>query len=1098
MNILQSGPIKTALAILVSWLAVANPAAAVVVSDNFTGTTSANAWLSFNGACLTAGNVTSVTGNNCTSTTGLCSPTSLNGTIPACTQSSYYNLFSATQVGGLPDTAGNGALRLTNADNYQRGAIVSNFTFPSDQGIQATFTTVTYGGDNQGGHGADGISFYLADGSQAASVGATGGSLGYSCSNGNPTADGVIGGYLGLGIDEYGNFLNEGDNTKTGYGYQAGRIGLRGAGNVSWTWLNQNYASNYPSSITDASTQQQGVQQTCSTGYVQKYKNGGWQSTTTPVPLDYAIIPTAYQVLPSNQPIANESATVRGNATPISYKLKLTQDGYLSFWYSYNGGTYQSVIANQSITASNGTLPSTFRFGFAGSTGGSTNVHEILCFKATPAEQSAGSAGINQQQAGQVRTSTQVYLAGYHSDNWWGQLTSQYLQVNSSNGVVTINPTATWDASCVLTGGNCSSTGVTSVTAQTSANRSILTWNGTTGIPFQWSNLTTAQQTALNQGDSNGQTRLAFLRGDRTNELTSSGTGTFRARSGVLGDIINSSPVWVGAPSILYPSAAGATSTTWSDQLYSSATMPENGGSATTYGSFQTSYATRLNVVYAGSNDGLLHGFRSGSYDASGNYVSTTTPNDGKEVLAYMPAAVTQTIHSTTSGLDYSSTQYGHNFFVDATPTTDDLFYNNNWHTWLVGGLGAGGKAIYALDITDPTQFSETNSGSLVIGEWNNSTLTNLGQTYGTPQIRRLHNGQWGVIFGNGFNSTAGHAGIYIMLVDPSNGNKSFKFLDTGSGSSSTPNGIAFVTPVDLDGDHITDYVYAGDVYGNVWKFDLTSSNPATWAVVSTPIFTTPNSQPITTKVLVTANTTGPGLPRVIVSFGTGQQTPQTLSNPAVFASGTQSLYGIWDWNTGSWNSLGSTQYASLTGTQSISTSTLQSQTVLGTYNSTTNGSSQGYRTLSSNAVCWKGSTACSSNNNKYGWYLNLPTSTEQVIYSPILYSGSIIINTTIPPTNTPLTCTASTATGWTMAINPVTGGAFQKSFFGDANNNFITYNGQVVSGIALNATGSPSVVISQNSPYLLNETANSVGTVNKINPPNGSLGSRVTWIELR
>ena len=141
-----------------------------------------------------------------------------------------------------------------------------------------------------------------------------------------------------------------------------------------------------------------------------------------------------------------------------------------------------------------------------------------------------------------------------------------------------------------------------------------------------------------------------------------------------------------------------------------------------------------------------------------------------------MPGAVVNTIHSgTNTSLDYSSPQYGHNYYVDATPGTGDLFYAGIWHTWLVGGLGPGGNAIYALDVTNPSNFSEANAATIVKGEWNSATLTcvnasncgnNLGNTYGVPQIRRFHNGKWGAIFGNGLNSASGAAGIFVMMVD--------------------------------------------------------------------------------------------------------------------------------------------------------------------------------------------------------------------------------------------------------------------------------------------------------------------------------------------
>ena len=180
-----------------------------------------------------------------------------------------------------PDPATFGALRFTNGrpfGNQQRGAIVSSNAYATSAGIQVTFKTVTYGGT-----GADGISFYLMDGcvpvtgahmptdasgnpactaplafyppspTTVPAIGATGGSLAYSCSNNNGpgagvTYDGLTGAYLGLGIDEYGNFLNQGDNTATGYGFQPGRIGLRGAGAISWPALNSAYGANPNSS----------------------------------------------------------------------------------------------------------------------------------------------------------------------------------------------------------------------------------------------------------------------------------------------------------------------------------------------------------------------------------------------------------------------------------------------------------------------------------------------------------------------------------------------------------------------------------------------------------------------------------------------------------------------------------------------------------------------------------------------------------------------------------------------------------------------------------------------------------------------------------
>ena len=1156
MTLNYSNSIK--LLTLVSAFCVINSALAagnIIVQDNFTGARAALDWTARTGACLTAGDGT--------------------GAIPKCTGLSYYSgvTLNGGQTGTLPDTVGNGALRFTNNTNSQTGNIVSNFTFPSASGLAVTFATVTYGGS-----GADGISFFLMDGSKPPGVGAEGGSLAYSCSNINGVYDGLVGAYLGLGIDEYGNFLNQSDNSSTGYGFRSGRIGLRGAGNTAWSWLNANYPAYYPTSLS-SSNRATAVKKTCSTGKVWDYSDPGnatqapsprgqttiavspgntnwsWLSANYPqyypvsrlnnqskqnaavaqtgqtstiwdystghevevrladsgiVLSNYAVIPNANKVLPITQPIFT-SASTRPAAVPIVYQLKVTANSLLSLSYSYNGGTLQPVLTNQSILDSNGQLPPTLRFGFSGSTGGSNNIHEVSCFRAEPSDGSASSAGINTQQSGEVKTGTQVYLAYYHRNNWWGQLTSQNLVYDSTSnsGSVSISPTANWDASCVLTGGNCAATGV-NTTAQGSSVRTILTYNGSTGVPFLWASLSSAQQSALAASE-----RLDYLRGDRTNEISASGDGLYRARTSVLADIVDSSPTWVGPPNAPYIEP------TWRDaKIGASALLPENNGSAQSYSAFIIANKTRQNVTYVGANDGFLHGFRSGSYDSSGNYVnSVAKPNDGREVLAYMPGEVVKSIHDSTTTLDYSNAQYAHAFSVDGTPYAGDLFYNNAWHTWLVGGLGQGGKAVYALDVTNPTNFTQNNASSVVMKEWSASSIScvgnatcgvNMGQTYGTPKIRRFHNGQWGFVFGNGLNSSTGKAGIYIVTIDPASTTvppaTNAYYLDTGTGSVSSQNGIAETTPADLDQDHITDYVYAGDIQGNLWRFDLTDATPTNWAVsnfgnaTATPLFKTAAGQPITTQVQVAIVPAVTGNPRVVLQFGTGQQSAQTVSSAASYASGSQSLYGIWDWEMSNWSTLAKLPSTGSTApiANSTITNNLQNQTITGAYAATTTNGVTGYRTVSNAKVCWQGSTTCVTGNNKYGWKLDLPSSGEQIIYSPILSQGAFIVNTTIPADNSPLSCTAGLNSGWTMAINPETGGAFTKSFFGNASNNFVNILGGQVNGIQVGAVGSPSVVTAGGKPFLVNQTTSGTGNVSKIFPPGGTVGGRLTWQQIR
>ncbi len=1078
----------------------------LVIQDNFTGTSSSFNWASFNGACLTAG-------------TG-------GGTIPACKGYGYY---SETLVGGnssafpgSPDPAGSGALRFTNGypGGYgQNGAIVSNFTFPTNQGLHVTFTTVTYRGDSGGGgsDGADGISFYLMDGAQAPGIGAWGGSLAFSCSNSNTPHGGLLGGYLGLGIDEFGNFLNQGDNTATGWGYQPGRIGLRGAGSITWGWLTANYPADYPAS-TPAGNRDGMVQATCSSG-----------KTPSGIAVqDYAAIPSAYSVLPSTVQIANESAQYRPQANPITYDLQITPAGLLSLSYS-TGGAFQQVISGQDINHINGSQPAGYRFGFAGSTGGDTNIHEILCFKATQFQQSSSSAGLNQQQASKVTAGTQVYLAFYDPNNWTGSVTSNNVLFNASTQVVSISSVANWDASCVLTGvasgSSCAATGATGAIApELPVNRQMLTWNGSAGVPFEWGSLTGGQRSTLDAGDPIPTAdRLNFLRGDRTNEINALGVGEFRARGSVLGDIIDSSPTPVGPPSANYRAV-------WADASVVGASLPENSGQ--TYPQFAAANQSRSNIVYVGSNDGFLHAFRAGSFDSSGNFVSNAgTPNDGYEIMAYMPGAVVNTIHSTSPSADFSNIHYGHNFFVDGNPGTGDLFYGGVWHTWVVGGLGAGGSAIYALDVTNPSSFNEGTAASTVIGEWTPANITcanfpncgqYLGNTYGTPMVRRLHNGMWAVIFGNGLGSSKGDAGIFIMTVDPNSGAKTFYYLSTGS--TGTNDGIAYTAPVDLDNDNITDFIYAGDVNGNVWRFDVTSSQPSNWitsffnssnaTAPPSPLFTTPSGQPITSKVVVVAHSQSNSSPRLLIEFGTGQQIPLTNTSPTTYASGTQALYGVWDWNLIAWNTHTNLKYAAATAPQSILFSTLQQQTITG---SITSGAGNQFRQVSSNPVCWALSSQCGSGNTQFGWYLNLPGAGEQVIYNPVVQLGAFTINTTIPAVTNTLQCTATAASGWTFSIQPSNGGSFPQSVFADTVNGFNTYN--KVAAELTNGTGSPSFIAAGGHYFMLSQTSAPGNGDNGVaggggngpgGPPapgpggawpyngTGQQGNRVSWRELR
>ncbi|MGH8156184.1 MAG: pilus assembly protein, partial [Rhodanobacteraceae bacterium] len=788
----------------------------------------------------------------------------------------------------------------------------------------------------------------------------------------------------------------------------------------------------------------------CSSGY---YVASGKGSKSSPyvyqqllypgtsIPYNYNAIYNAiqfgYAVLPDSEPVANESAKslnpASGNPVPwpITYKLTISPAGLLNFAYSYNNGAFQPVLTDFNIATANGPIPASLRFGFSAGTGGDNNVHEITCFTASPLQSNSSVAG--NTVTGKVQGAVQFFFASYSQNNWWGSLVADPLVIDAS-GNLDIGTAATWDAKCVLTGNGQGGTAPCDTMTEADgtdptgiyeppSQRTLLTSNGLgagDGVTLAWNNLGTAEQNALNVPNTNnpqdatpGQNRVAWLQGYRNVEQLYGGNSSatppvsacsstpvasppcdLRARTYVLGDIINSSPTFVGAPG---PSSQPDVFT---DKFDGAADPdPEDATGAQSYSAFAAANLERLNLVYVGSNDGFVHGFEAGANNSDGSFNSTD--NDGKEVVAYMPYDVLM-----DKAVNLSNPLYQHDYLVDATPGVGDVFYGSDWHTWLVGGVGSTGDEIYALDITDPTSFSASD----VIGDWDNTSaalddasgVNHLGATVGTPTIARMHNGDWAFIFGSGLQpapATGAPAqpteGVYIGLIDPTTGSVSFQFLDTGAeptGAQSCtvpqppppagtpapppvvcPGGIAYVSWVDLDGDGIADYLYAGDTQGRVWRFDVSSSSPANWAVSKfgnagpTPLFVAEdasgNAQPITTSILSLQVTTGL-VTREMLFFGTGQEIQQSSTASTTYAKDTQTFYGIWDWNMAKWNAKSTTTFASLSGPQSFTRANLLEQKA-------TQASPTAPRILSTTAtVCWDGappSESCAT-QNQYGW----------------------------------------------------------------------------------------------------------------------------------
>ncbi len=608
-----------------------------------------------------------------------------------------------------------------------------------------------------------------------------------------------------------------------------------------------------------------------------------------------------------------------------------------------------------------------------------------------------------------LNTGAQIYQAKFNSADWSGQLLAFNLESDASLGAVQ------WEASEQL---------------PAPAARKIFTHNGTTGLAFtaaNFSSLSATQQTVLNKDisgvtDSQGAARINWLRGDKSNESLKG--GIFRDRNnGVLGDIVNSDLLYIKSLDFGYDDLPAATP-----------------GQAS-YHSYRQASNSRIPVVYTGANDGMLHGF---------------SAETGEELFAYVPS----TIYPGLSRLTAPS--YTHRYLVDGNAYAGDAYIGATpaWKTVLLGTLGGGGKSVFALDITDPANFSASN----VLWEFAD---TDLGFVHGQAKIARLNDGSWAAIIGNGYNSTGDKA--YLLIVDLQTG-ALIKKIPTNASAS---NGLSAPALVDTNGDKIIDVVYAGDLQGNIWKFDLSQSDSTQWSVAyknsgnNAPLFTARNTsnqvQPITSPVEVGYHKQG----GYMIFFGTGQF---IASSGDVTDKRTQSLYGIWD-----------------NGSRIVETnrSVLQQQaitaeTVIPPYE----------RTVSSNMVDWA---------SKRGWYVDLlqpPGSTaqgERSVIQPMLNSGRVIFTTLIPSVDP---CEAG-GRNWLMLLNAETGGMMLKPQFDTNGDGMLNSNDRVIAAVGSDGIRSESVAISAGSvTHLI--AATTTGAVEKVTINNGAPPPRRSWKQIQ
>lgn len=435
------------------------------------------------------------------------------------------------------------------------------------------------------------------------------------------------------------------------------------------------------------------------------------------------------------------------------------------------------------------------------------------------------------------------------------------------------------------------------------------------GLDFTWDSLNSEERSKLSPASDattalDQESALRYLRGARSwADCTDPGckseaTGHFRLRYPVggtrspLGDIINASPLFVGV------------------------TQQNGYGALDGYKEYLDAKKAGKNLIVVGGNDGMVHIIYAGEYSSS---TTSFDSEAGTELGAFIPRSI---LHGENANklVDLVSKNYSHKYYVDGQAAAHDVKLGEDWATVVVGTLGAGGKAVYALNISNPN----TLGASSVLWEF---THPELGNVTGTPLIARLPDEHWYAIVGNGVGSSTclksgedrysvgsngmptcafgtvagGYSKLFFIRVDApdlANGwvhgiNYFVVHIEDGqvATDSTTVNGLSEPTGLDFEYDMSLDVVYAGDLRGQLWRVQIPTSISAGSMASITPkkLFTARESvsdasarQPITAGLGIIKHTTQKGY---MILFGTGRY----MSADDIADKSPQAFYGIWD-----------------------------------------------------------------------------------------------------------------------------------------------------------------------------------------------------------
>ena len=594
--------------------------------------------------------------------------------------------------------------------------------------------------------------------------------------------------------------------------------------------------------------------------------------------------------------------------------------------------------------------------------------------------------------------SNSIYQAAFDTADWSGDVLSEPLSL--SGNTVTVGAPS-WSAAARLN----------ALAAPANSRNIVIGMPGATATPvatvFSWTAIGAAMQANLSKltptsaSDSLGQARLAYLRGDKSNESTS-----FRTRKTLLGDIVNSGIVFSGSPS------AGVAGTS-------------------AYATFASTNASRTPALFVGANDGMLHAFNA---------------TNGDEIFGYIPSWMGSKLAALTSK-SYAS---NHQAYVDGTPDVAEAQVGSSgtasdWKTVLVSGTGAGGSGVFALDVTDPAAFS----ASKVMWEFTRADDADLGYVVGQPRILKLRTSapsaatatyRWFAVVASGVNnylpdaafagafSATGNPALFLLALDKAAGaawsaGSNYYKISLPADSTlnlTTATGLINFRPISVGPVGELTQIYMGDLHGKLWKLDFSARGSTEWTLDKLSPYKKGSSAPFTPYPLFIAQTAtggvqaismapavvpGPalsGINTTYVSFATGKYLESSDKTSIV----QNSIYEVFD--------NGSTAAdSSPVGASVISG---RGRLKAGTVNSSTG-------VVDVPTFTWGRAASDTDATQRSGFYADFPASGERGITNILVAGNTLLFNTLIPtPSGAVGSCTTGGGGGNSYRINYLTG----------------------------------------------------------------------------